>query len=111
MFAVVAAVSVSLAYFVKWKHDRQYARSWLHTHSIGGSIGYMPKDPSAFPWMLKFLGEEPEPLILIQHGPSSRYLKPVPEEYLNLLARLEDLFPEAVVIDTTPKRTRRQPTY
>lgn len=113
MFVVVTLVGLWLGYYLHWISARQEARLWIATHFIGGSFGYQAKDPSAFPLMLKVLGEKPEPLILMNHQPTqvlwlgSPYQYDALDQYHVLLRRVESLFPEAVVMDVTPDRPER----
>jgi hypothetical protein len=103
LFVAVMLIAVWFGYYVNWMSQRREARAWLGMQMIGGSFGFHPKPPSAFPWMLKMLGEKPEQLILMRHGPSDHYLEPLPSEYVNLVKRVERLFPEAFVWDVTQK--------
>ena len=103
MFVVVTVASLWLGYYFNWKNERRIARAWLGTQVIGGAIGCTPKPPSAFPWMLKFLGDKPTQLILMKHQPTERFRSPIPDEYLALVRHVEELFPEAVVMDLTPQ--------
>ena len=104
---VVTLVAVFIGYHVNWMSQRKLSRAWLSMQMNGGSFGYTPKPKSAFPWMLKLLGEKPEPLILMRWEPADNYkdLFPVPDEYLELVKRIEGLFPEAVIWDLTWKRS------
>ncbi len=105
LFIGVALIAVWLGYYVHWKSQRREARAWLEMQVNGGSIGYRPKPESAFPLMLKLLGERPTPLILMRFEPAddeSRF-SPITAEYLKLVKRVERLFPEAIVIDLTFK--------
>ncbi len=100
----VAILGVWLGYHLHWISERREARAWLDMNlDIGGSIGFTPKPPSAFPWTLRLLGEKPESLILMRHAGSDHYHGhyPVPDEYLALVRRVESLFPEAIVKDLT----------
>lgn len=105
MFVLVTVVGAFFAYHVNWIKQRHEARAWLGMQMIGGSFAVPLKPPSSFPWMLKLLGEEPNRLILMRHGPTEHYQgrRPIPDEYLQLVHRVEKLFPEAVVKDVTWK--------
>jgi hypothetical protein len=97
-------LGVWLGYYVNWKSQRQEARAWLGMQMNGGSFGFHRKPESAFPWVLKLMGEEPMPLILMRYEPMDNYAHDhVSDEYLNLVKRVERLFPEAVVWDLTRK--------
>ena len=100
MLLIVAAVSLWLGYYVNWKNDRREARAWIDAHFIAyGGKGIGIVNFSDFPWMLKMLGEEPMPFILMAHRPSESVSRPVPDEYYRLVARVRKLFPEAQVLD------------
>jgi len=102
LFVVITLACLWLGYYVNWMSQRREARVWLDMQSIGGSFVYDRKPASAFPWMLKLIGEEPTRVILMRHGPSDHYSwVPKPNEYRALVNHIERLFPEAVVIDVT----------
>lgn len=104
----VAVVGLWFGYYINWMHQRREARAWLGMQMNGGAIDYHPKPPSAFPRMLRLLGDEPVGLILMRHEPTDAYqdVYPVPDEYLALVHRVERLFPEAVVMDLTWKPSK-----
>ncbi len=112
MLLIVAAVSLWLGYYVNWKNDRREARAWIDAHFIAhaGAGHIVLESPPDFPWMLKMLGEEPMPFILMAHRPSDGVSRPVPDEYYRLVARVRKLFPEAEVRDLSAPLSTPEPS-
>jgi hypothetical protein len=109
LFVVVTAVAVWLAYYIHWMDERRDARAWIDAQYVGGSIGFYKEPRPGLPWMLRILGEKPEKLILMQHGPSTRDDKQAPPEYERLLQRVTSLFPEAQVINVSREYQKNAP--
>lgn len=109
LMIVIALVACWLVYYQNWKSQRQIARAWMQAQGFEGPMGGfggIQSNPSALPWGLRVLGEEPLHLFLMKYEPAAKNFSSPSEEYQSLVERIRRLFPEAAVLDVTAPSKR-----
>jgi hypothetical protein len=95
--ALLGAMMGTMAYYVRWKYERQIAREWFGTHLVGGTLwGFSTHPRPRLPWGLVLLGEQP---LDNPHFVSANEHGSDLTEYHRRVAEIVDLFPEAEIID------------
>jgi hypothetical protein len=95
--ALLGAMMGTMAYYVRWKYERQIAREWFGTHLIGGSLMITVHPRPGLPWGLVLLREQPldNPHWVAANPKDNSDLT----EYHRRIAQVIDLFPEAEIVD------------